>query len=142
MFKTLFFSVASVFILAFPKTLPAYDARCMVDGQKFKDCDVTANGGVLAVRFSSPKDQSLDRTIPGDKIKRITDGELARKDTMKSFVMGPLLFFSFFDGDNNKGAYGIEYVDANGKKDSFFFQLKNKKDFSFGTSLKKMGGKN
>ena len=140
--KSTLFLVSAIFILAFPKTLPAYDARCIVEGQKFKDCDVTANGGVLAVRFSSPKDQSLDRTIPGDKIKRITDGELARKDTMKSFVMGPLLFFSFFDRDNNEGAYGVEYVDANGKSESFFFQLKNKKDFAFGTSLKKMGGKN
>lgn len=139
--RKIVFFIFSFFFLSKASLAWGYEAHCLFPGEKFKACHLDVLDDVLRLRFVAKEDLKFDRDISKDKIVRVTSGESAKKDMMKTFVLGPLMFFSLFDrSPSDRDVFGIEYLDTEDQKKSLFIRLKKDEGYVFGTSLRKMSG--
>lgn len=132
--------LAFSFLLFLSPPVWAFEAECLVAREKIKTCEVSFSEEALQIAFSK-ENEKLNRVVPGDKILQIKEGESARRETMKTFMMGPLMFFSLFGKNRAVGeVFGIEYLNQNEKPSTLFIRLKKKEGIVFGTSLRKLQG--
>ena len=121
----------------------AYEAECINKKGKFSTCKAEIDNGVLTVAYSSKAHKDLDCTIPGKSIAALAGGEYARRRVAESVatavLLAPVFLFMLF-AKKKRDNFGIEYVKADGTKDSITIQLKKKYGFAFGQELQAISG--
>jgi len=120
----------------------AYEAECLNKEGKFSTCKAEIEDGVLTVTYKSKSRKELNRAIPGKSITALAGGEYARRRVGESvglaFVSVAFLFMLF--AKKKRDNFGIEYMTAEGTKDSITIQLKKKYGFAFGQQLQAISG--
>lgn len=128
-------------VALFSPSVWAFQAECMIPGEKFVACDVTILEEDLLIHYSQEKNQKLNQTIAGAKIRKIATGKANRQSAEKTFLFGPLMFFSFLDREGRgKETVGIDYLNPKGKLKFLLFRLPSSDAYTFGTSLRKISG--
>lgn len=123
----------------FSPSLWAFQAECMIPGKKFVACDVAVLEGDLLIQYTQEENKKLDQTIAGTKIRKIAIGKANRQSAEKTFLFGPLMFFSFLDREGRgKETVGIDYLTPKGKLKFLLFRLPSSDAYTFGTSLRKI----
>lgn len=121
----------------------AYEAECINKKGKFSTCKAEIDNGVLTVAYSMKANKDLDCTIPGKSITALAGGEYARRRVAESVatavLLAPVFLFMLF-AKKKRDNFGIEYVKADGTKDSITIQLKKKYGFAFGQELQAISG--
>ncbi len=122
----------------------AYEAECINKKGKFSSCKVEIDNGVLTVAYKSKSLKELNRTISGDSITALAGGEYARRRVAESVatavVLAPVFLFMLF-AKKKRDNFGIEYMTANGMKDSITIQTKKKYGFAFAQELQAISGR-
>lgn len=128
-------------VALFSPSLWAFQAECMIPSEKFVACDVTVLEEDLLIQYPQEKNQKLNQTIAGAKIRKIATGKADRQGAERTFLFGPLMFFSFLDREGRgKETVGIDYLNQKGKLKFLLLRLKSGDAYTFGTSLRKISG--
>lgn len=120
------------------------EANCNDDKGKMKKCFVENADGQLIISFKDKKFSNLNRSIPGNKIEKITGGEYSKRRVGTAVALGvlvaPLALFTLFSKKKIEN-FGIEYKNENGNPDGLLIQTKKKESYGMKTLLQSVSSK-
>jgi len=99
MYKKLCAFIVMIAFLGSTSFAAVYDAECLNTKGKMAECKVAISNNTVSIQSKRKRDAELNRTIAGQKISKITEGEYARRRVGEavagSIVFLPLALFVF-----------------------------------------------
>ncbi|OGQ04256.1 MAG: hypothetical protein A2979_00020 [Deltaproteobacteria bacterium RIFCSPLOWO2_01_FULL_45_74] len=142
MYKKLCAFIVMIAFLGSTSFAAVYDAECLNTKGKMAECKVAISNNTVSIQSKRKRDAELNRTIAGQKISKITEGEYARRRVGEavagSIVFLPLALFVF--AKKKKDQFGIEYTDENGQAGAALISVKKKYGIPLARELNSISG--